>query len=417
VIFFVTISVTFAQDDSNSLQVDASQDLGAISPYIYGANYGASAIVSVDMQESAADSGVTFFRFPGGHWGDQYDLTPFQIDLFMLQAKAWNVVPSISVRLEGGTPEKAADLVRYVNIEKKYNVQYWSIGNEPTLYKDYSIEQFNKDWRAIAEAMRAVDPNILLIGPEVHQYPSTENPPEYLNVMRQWVREFLKANGDLVNIVSVHRYPFPINADTPITADALLVNSAETDTLISLLRQDIQDTLGHDMPIAVTEMNSSYANNLGGDASMDSLVNAVWWADVLGRMIEGKVDIVDYWIFNTSPDQGFGMMDRYSARPTYYVYQLYKQFGTKLLGSSSNDSAVSIYAAKRDDGTLTLIVVNLGSDEVTKTIDLKGYTPSEKAEVWRLDSDHNAEQLDAVDLSAAVVLPGQSVTLYVVPGA
>ena len=29
-------------------------------------------------------------------------------------------------------PEQAAELVRYVNIEKKYGVEYWAIGNEPT---------------------------------------------------------------------------------------------------------------------------------------------------------------------------------------------------------------------------------------------------------------------------------------------
>ncbi len=416
VILIATIGIASAQDDTSKLLVDASQDLGAISPYVYGANYAASAVVSVGMQQSAADSGVTFFRFPGGHWGDQYDVTPFQVDLFMLQTKAWNVEPSISVRLEGGTPEKAADLVHYVNIEKQYNVKYWSIGNEPTLYKDYSVEQFNKDWRAIAEAMRAVDPDILLIGPEVHQYPSTDNPPEYLNVMREWVREFLKANGDLVNIVSIHRYPFPTNAATPITVDNLRTNSVETDTMIALLRQDIQDTVGHNMPVAVTEMNSSYANNLDGDASMDSLSNAIWWADVLGHMIRSKVDIVAYWIFNTSPDQGFGMMDRYTARPTYYVYQLYKQFGTELLQASSSDPDVAVYASKRDDGTLTLMVVNLGTDEVSKTIDITGYTASGLAEVWRLDTDHKAEQIDASDLSLPVILPGQSVTLYVIPG-
>jgi alpha-L-arabinofuranosidase len=39
-----------------------------------------------------------------------------------------------SVRLLDGTPEQAAEMVRYTNIEKEYNVRYWSIGNEPTLY-------------------------------------------------------------------------------------------------------------------------------------------------------------------------------------------------------------------------------------------------------------------------------------------
>ncbi len=40
------------------------------------------------------------------------------------------------MRLLDGTPEKAAELVRYTNIEKKYGVVYWSIGNEPNLFAE-----------------------------------------------------------------------------------------------------------------------------------------------------------------------------------------------------------------------------------------------------------------------------------------
>lgn len=55
-----------------------------------------------------------------------------------------------NVRLLNGTPEQAAEMVRYVNIEKKYNVQYWGIGNEPTLYESelkirgesYDVDRF-----------------------------------------------------------------------------------------------------------------------------------------------------------------------------------------------------------------------------------------------------------------------------------
>ena len=41
-----------------------------------------------------------------------------------------------NVRLLDGTPEQAAEMVRFTNIERQYNIQYWGIGNEPTLYND-----------------------------------------------------------------------------------------------------------------------------------------------------------------------------------------------------------------------------------------------------------------------------------------
>ena len=91
-----------------------------------------------------------------------------------------NANAMINVRLENGTPQQAAQLVQYVNIGKKYNVRYWAIGNEPSLYaadlkSNYDTVQFNKDWRAFALAMKAVDPSIQLIGPEIHQFTDQPN--------------------------------------------------------------------------------------------------------------------------------------------------------------------------------------------------------------------------------------------------
>ena len=32
-----------------------------------------------------------------------------------------------------------------------------------------TVNRFNKEWRAFAEAMKKVDPDIKLVGPETHQ--------------------------------------------------------------------------------------------------------------------------------------------------------------------------------------------------------------------------------------------------------
>jgi hypothetical protein len=51
-----------------------------------------------------------------GEWGDRNDLQPYQIDQFIALARDLDVEPSISVRLHGGTPAAAAELVRYTNM-------------------------------------------------------------------------------------------------------------------------------------------------------------------------------------------------------------------------------------------------------------------------------------------------------------
>ncbi|MCA9915822.1 MAG: hypothetical protein KC496_20850, partial [Anaerolineae bacterium] len=349
-------------------------------------------------------------------WGDQNNIRPEQLDLFMLQVRAWNAEPYITARLVGGTPEQAAELVRYANIEKGYDVRYWSIGNEPTLYDDYTIARFNEEWRIFAEAMLAVDPDIILIGPEVHQYAPDEAAPDYLQVMREWVQEFLKTNGDLVDIVSIHRYPFPLTMTSSTSIEELRLSAPQADSMIDLLRQDIRDAVGHDMPVAITEMNSHWSNSIGNVATPDSFYNAIWWADVLGRFIRKQVEIVNYFAL-AATQSGFGLIDRYSVRPTYYVYQLYQQFGSELVFSESPDNDVTIYAALREDGTLTLVIINLSDVEQQRQIQLENFTPGGVAQVWRFDAEHEAEPLDDMTVSEAdiVTFPGQSITLYVVP--
>ena len=398
--------------DDTGLTVNADNVIGKISPLVYGANYGPWALISMDNAPLAEQSGITFYRFPAGAWGDQHDLHESDIDMFYAQTHQWHAQLSISVRLQGGTPEAAAKLVHYANVEKGYNIRYWSIGNEPNLYKNYSVEQLNEDWRPIAEAMRAVDPTIILMGPEVSQYPPTADPKEYQAPLREWVRSFLKANGDLDDIVSIHRYPFPKQTNGSVTAADLRANVTEWDTLVPDLRSVIKDATGHDLPVALTEVNSNWDF---GASITDTPYHAVWWADVLGRLIRQQVEIVNYWALSAQ-ESSLGLLSRYNPRPAYYVYLLYKQFGTDLLGSSSSDQDITITAAKKDDGSLTLMVVNLAPDSKTVPVALKGFVPSGAAEVWLLDKDHKAEKIDAQDFSTgSLTLPPESVTLYIVP--
>jgi hypothetical protein len=405
------------------LFVDAAQELGAINPLVYGANYGPWVIVPVDLYPLAVDSGITFLRFPGGEWGDQHNLEDYYIDRFMKLARDMGAEPMINVRMPGGSPEQAADLVRYCNVENDYDVKYWAIGNEPTLYtaysmyEDYDTVKYNKEWREFAEAMKAADPDILLLGPEPHQYKGDPDFDPRDEAGRDWMREFLVANGDLVDIVAIHRYPFPLTKTGPSrTTDDLRHNTKEWDTIIPNLRALIRETTGRDLPVAVTEINSDWTHATGGEATPDSFYNAIWWADVLGRMIKQGVDVVAYFLLQSQTRQGgYGLLARFEERPTYYTYQMYKKFGDELLYASSDDPDLSIYAARRDDGALTLMVINLGPEEKQTLLRLENVTPDGPAEVWLFDAEHQAKQIGTQSLAdgAEITLPPQSITLYV----
>jgi hypothetical protein len=102
--------------DPNTLYVDPNKSLGEISPLVYGSNYGPWVGVSADMLTAAYASGITIFRFPVGSWGDHNDLQPLQIYQFMSFIQKVGAKAMINVRLLGGTPEQAAETVRYVNM-------------------------------------------------------------------------------------------------------------------------------------------------------------------------------------------------------------------------------------------------------------------------------------------------------------
>jgi hypothetical protein len=428
-----------AAGQEDVLHVDYTKDLGPISPYVYGSNFGLG-VISPDMMDMAKALNLKYMRL-GGNSSEQRDLDESTVDLYVAQAKQLGAELGLSVRLLGGSPEKAAEIVRYTNIEKKYNVRYWSIGNEPNFFvavmhaKSYTTEDLNKNWRAIAEAMLAVDPTIILVGPDISQFvplgPDSSGQMQYEqgsdggdptdDLGRLWLPEFLRANGDLLGVVSIHRYPYPglgHQANAVATIDGLRANSREWDIIIPNLRKIIRDAAGRDIPLAVTEFNSNSTPSSGGEAGLDSFYNAIWHADVLGRLIRQGVKIAAYWDVRSKTD-GFGLLGINDMRPTAYVYLMYKHFGTELLASDWIDPDVSIYAAKREDGALTLMIINLGPEEKTKTLKLDGFKAAGDAEVWRFDQSHKTEQIDAQAVSdgASITVPGQSITLYIVPNA
>ncbi len=191
------------------------------------------------------------------------------------------------------------------------------------------------------------------------------------------------------------------------------------DVVIPNLRTIIRNAAGRDIPIAISEINSNSANSVGGEASLDSHYNAIWLADTLGRLINNQVEMVAYWDMQGGAGRGWGLLSSYDVRPTGYTYMMYTHFGTELLASESNDPLVTVYAAQRADGAVTVLVINLGDDEATKTLAINGFTAGAEAEVWRFDQATEAEQIESLAYSdgMSVTVPGQSITVYVIPPA
>jgi len=108
-------------------------------------------------------------RDPGGAWytppvaGGPYtgSLTPALVDRFLSLARALGAQPLLQVNARADDPEAAADLVRYVNVERRAGVRWIEIGNEVGLYR--SASDYAVTFAAYARAIRAVDPSVRLM--------------------------------------------------------------------------------------------------------------------------------------------------------------------------------------------------------------------------------------------------------------
>ena len=182
---------------------------------------------------------VPIIRYPGGNFVSGYNwldgVGPKQSRPRVLD-KAWNTIesnqfgtneflawckaaatkPLMGLNLGTGTPEEAAALVEYCNVDRgtrwsdlrrqhgvaePWKVQYWCLGNEmdgPWQIGHMSATEYGMKAQDTARQMRDVDPDLRLIacgssGPLM---------PTYL----EWDREVLEQCYDYVDGLSLHRY-------------------------------------------------------------------------------------------------------------------------------------------------------------------------------------------------------------------
>lgn len=183
--------------------------------------------------------GVPIIRYPGGNFVSGYnwldgvgpkkdrpvvldkawnslETNQFGTNEFMQWCKLANTEPLMGLNLGTGTPEQAAALVEYCNVEKgtewsdlrrkhgypePYNVKHWCLGNEmdgPWQIGHMTATEYGMKAQDAARQMHAVDPSLELIacgssGPLM---------PTYL----EWDREVLEQCYEYVDGLSLHRY-------------------------------------------------------------------------------------------------------------------------------------------------------------------------------------------------------------------
>jgi hypothetical protein len=392
------------------ITVQAGQELWRIPASVRGFNFWGTRSDVAFMPEYRK-IGLGLLRFPPGDAGDQENVSAELINDSAKVTQALNGDLVVEVRLRGGSPEQAANTVRYANVDKKYGARYWEVGNEPDLYKrrigepDFSPSWYVERYRAYAQAMKAVDPNIKVFGPVLS------------NKLDEWMRPFITECGDIADGLSWHFYG---GSDKQIEAE-LLASTARFDRQVEQVRGWWRDPVvnpkGHtrEVPLLISEYGASYVTS--NPKNLTTQAAAIWTADMLGHLVTQRIDMAAY--FTLWGIENHGVWDnRGKIRPVYYTFLLFNQFGSRLLRAESDQALLPAYAALRDDGALSLMVVNKSPDTTYRaSIELQGFAAAAPAQLWRHDKATPGAQLayDGPLAPLDVAFPPYSTTVLVLP--
>ena len=380
------------------------------------------------------EMGTTVVRMPGGslsdqyHWGSNTTLSntwQWQTSFSDMVRIATNVGAQafIVVNYGSGTPQEAAAWVRHANITNNLGYKYWEIGNEcygtwetdtnalPNHAYTYALRASNY----IAQ-MKAVDPTIkigVVAVPGENSYANgyTDHPtinPRTGQTNYGWtpiLLKTLKSVGVTPDYLIHHHYPQwtdPNNpANSPVNDASLLQSTGNWAADAADLRQQITDYFGaggENIELVVTENNSD-AGAPGRQST--SLVNGLYYADSLGRLLQTEFKGFVWWdLRNATELNGFfganlygwrnngdlGMVGGLDTRyPPFYAAKLMQSFarpGDKILGSASDYTWLTSYAARRANGSVSLLVLNKSLlTNLNAQISLSGYVPAATATV------------------------------------
>ncbi len=268
--------------------------------------------------------------------------------------------------LFGERPQDEAKQVTDINISNKAGIVYWEIGNEPELFgsshnQKVSLDDYLKGWRADAQAMLAADPSIRLVGPDVSL---NTTPIDKTSRAWQWFDGFIKANGDLIQVVSIHFYPY---GNQDLTPDDIFANTDLFAKNLTILRQYLHDTLKRDLPLWINETNISYESAGNTNVKPDGLFAGLWLADIIGISAEQGVGAVIPW--TSVRNGGLSVLDDTgNPRPTYYAMQMFSGLGATVEMPTGLPDGVQGYSSKVDSGTAMEVLINRTDKPIPVTI-------------------------------------------------
>lgn len=342
-----------------------------ISPVFYGQNHwlgqgdeGRHGYLHL-LWPAVKASGVQLVRIGG----NAYNVTPPSLDRWTAMVDSVQAIgaePLLQVPYSF-TAEQAAGLVAHFNAPGRLPVRYWSIGNEPMLHGEFSLDEVHAYLMRIASALREADPSIkILIFDEAW--------------MRVPVYEaFCGGSHDLtgkdekgrwlVDGFTFHSYP----NGASFTREDVVIGGVQkirhdVEVLVGLLEKaNVRHgrTGSERLSWSLTEVNVTYANP---DREIEGFGNASFLAGqfmaaVFGIGLEHGALTIAPWCINETDavktDFGYlGLPPDFAPRSSYYHTQMMAEnLRGSFMRTVSGDPLVALVGA-RERRQIALLVMN-----------------------------------------------------------
>jgi len=400
-----------------TVTVNARAGLAAVPDTSLGVNDAVwdSQLGTPAVSDLLKSAGVRTMRYPGGsyadiyHWKDNtapggYVAPNTDFDTFMGSVQRVGAQAMIIANYGTGTPQEAADWVRYANVTKNYGARYWTIGNE-----NYGNGHYGANWEAddhadksatayangvvaFADAMKAVDPTVKVGA--VLTMPG--NWPDGITGSGDpgpWNQTVLGIAGSKIDFVDVHWYPGGSAAESLSRTDQIV-------DAVHLLRQQLTRYAGAGadrVGIGLTETNV--------DVGRNTQPAALFLADAYSALLEQGVFTIDWWNVHNGLDKvstvagqqdygDYGLLssgnctaDGATCQPAlntpfapYHGLAMMNTFahpGDQFVRAGTDQSLVTAHAVRRSNGDLAVLLVNKDPDHgYDARIDYAGYAPA-----------------------------------------
>jgi hypothetical protein len=267
----------------------------------------------------------------------------------------------------GFTAIQTMELVEYYTKPGNKKVHYWSIGNEPLLHKDFTIEQIHEYIMRIAPAMKKVDPTLKLFVFDECEL----REKEYRDLCGGRLDiSGLKENGAwLIDGFNFHRYPNGREFgrdDVVFTGIENIFNQSKL--LVQIMEEaDKKHNRTGDAKLmwGLSEVNVTYANpdrEIAGYGNT-SFLGGQFMAEVYGIGMQFGAFSVNPWCISetdaVSTDFGYlGLPREFYPRSSYYHTQMMAEnMKGSFMTTSDNQKYVKTIASKSED-QIAILVMN-----------------------------------------------------------